>query len=657
MISLTESAQHFDRGEKLLFAQLKHPIHTEQQYWLVRRLNELYTVALRDNGEVSLGKGALLYKALERKLFADLAATDQNHRYQLLSQVAVLYRTAHVLMLAGVVDDLKAFAFKRLGPILKEQTTNYEAVVNDVAETLHNLAGSRDAIAFLLDRIEEEPGWLRYSNQDAWAQYSYKLAQWRNDLKNLGDLDGRLLKFVLGELRRDLRSREARNRIIYTNQNYWYWSAKEADFAKTAEEVLAERKESSASVEYIAAYMFHGLPRPGRAIEVLFAAHEKKILAESGQWQLADYLHHEQRYAESIPLLLPLVESRPENLSYRTKLMHAYFRTEKQAALLALLKQTDAFFHEKDRWNEGALAGLAASCLENHLYAQSVAYYEELIPLHQRTHARRGIGNGILSSYYASAAQAYSGLGLTKEAVDKACGAVVSWGRTQAQRKNALEALVQILVAAPDLDAYSAHLDREKLQSAVVRKTIGQAYVRKNDHAQAIPQLRLAAELQPNDAETYQALIACYDKLGDKAGAVLQLLQAVELSRRDIKLYEQLGQRLTELQQPEEAERAYTSIVEMLPNESESHALLAEIREKQNRWPDAVAHWERVAQIRALEPTGLLRLAAAQIHVQAWNPAAATLRKLRSQSWPARFGDVQEQARNLERMKERQEKQ
>ena len=60
----------------------------------------------------------------------------------------------------------------------------------------------------------------------------------------------------------------------------------------------------------------------------------------------------------------------------------------------------------------------------------------------------------------------------------------------------------------------------------------------------------------------------------------------------------------------------------MLPNESESHALLAEIREKQDRWPEAIAHWERVAEIRALEPTGLLKLAAAQIHEKAWDQAA-----------------------------------
>ncbi|WP_020476056.1 VIT domain-containing protein [Zavarzinella formosa] len=648
MVSLTENARHYDRGEKVLLEQLKHPVHAEQTRWLTERLNELYHHALVNNGDVSLGKGATLYKAYERKLFADLVSVDQNHRYRLLGQVCQMYRTAHDVKLAGVVADLKAFAFKRLPPILRDQVVNYDGIVRDVSETLHKLAGPRDAVAFLLDRFDDQPDWVRYSNQDTWSQHSYRLGQWREEAKELGDLEARLLKIVLAELQRELRLRESRGRTIYARNHNYFWAAKEADFAKAAEEVLVGRKDSGAAVEYIAEYLFFGLPREKRAIEILFAAHERKLLGESGQWQLVDYLHRQQRYAESIPLLLPMVELRPENLAYRTKLMHAYFRTGKQAELLALLKQTDAFFHEKDRWAEHVLAGLAVSCLENKLHAQAAAYYEELIPMHQRTHARRGIGNGVLSSYYGQAAEAYAGLGKTKETVDMASGAVVSWGPRQQQRKDALEALVRVLESAPDLAAYAAGLDKEKLDSAIVRKAIGQAFVRKGDHARAIPQFRLAAELQPNDAETYQALLVCYDKIGDKEGALRQLLEAVELSRRDIKLYESLGQRLADLQQLAEAERANTSIVEMLPNESESHALLAEIRERQNRWGEAISHWERVAAIRELEPTGLLRLAAAQIHEKSWDKAAATLGKIRGKSWPPRFSDADRQARELE---------
>ena len=241
--------------------------------------------------------------------------------------------------MAGVDDDLKAFAFKLLPPILKEQNTNYESITHDVANTLNQVIGPRDAIAFLLDRAGDEPDWVRYANQDAWNQYSHKLAYWRREVKDLGNLEPRLLKFVLAELRRDLRSREPRTRWMYDRREGSYWTEKEADFAKVAEEVLAERKASSASVEFIATYLFFCISREKRAIEILFIAHEQKILAVSGQSQLIDYLHRTQRYAESIPLLLPLVEIYPENLGYRVRLMHAYFRTEKQAELLALTQE------------------------------------------------------------------------------------------------------------------------------------------------------------------------------------------------------------------------------------------------------------------------------------------------------------------------------
>jgi hypothetical protein len=94
----------------------------------------------------------------------------------------------------------------------------------------------------------------------------------------------------------------------------------------------------------------------------------------------------------------------------------------------------------------------------------------------------------------------------------------------------------------------------------------------------------------------------------------------------------------------------------MLPNESESHALLAEVREKQKRWPEAIVHWERVAEIRSLEPTGLVKLAAAQIEFKDWDAAAKTLRKLRSQSWPPRFNEALRQVSDLEKKLEEQSK-
>ena len=103
------------------------------------------------------------------------------------------------------------------------------------------------------------------------------------------------------------------------------------------------------------------------------------------------------------------------------------------------------------------------------------------------------------------------------------------------------------------------------------------------------------------------------------------------------------------LGQPQEAERAYTSMVEVLPNESEGHALLAEIHQEQDRWLEAAAHWQQVARIRSLEPTGLLKLAAVQIHLGQWMEAVKTRQKLAGRSWPERFGNADSQIRQLQR--------
>ena len=52
---------------------------------------------------------------------------------------------------------------------------------------------------------------------------------------------------------------------------------------------------------------------------------------------------------------------------------------------------------------------------------------------------------------------------------------------------------------------------------------------------------------------------------------------------------------------------------------------------------------------RSLEPTGLVKLAEAQIHLRKWGAAAETVRALRKQTWPSRFHEVERQMRDLER--------
>ena len=90
-------------------------------------------------------------------------------------------------------------------------------------------------------------------------------------MKEPGDLEPRLLKIVTDELRRDLQSRQSRNRNIYFKQTQYYWAEKEEAFALVAEEVLEKNMKSSATIAYIAEYFWSGLSRRNRAIEILLA--------------------------------------------------------------------------------------------------------------------------------------------------------------------------------------------------------------------------------------------------------------------------------------------------------------------------------------------------------------------------------------------------
>ncbi|MBN2473222.1 MAG: hypothetical protein JXB62_01340 [Pirellulales bacterium] len=652
-VSYLEQRGHHARAEEALFQRLQHPANVQQTRWFTQRLYQLYEHAIGNDGDVSLGRGAELYQTVNRNLQAELDQGDEGHRYQLISRLCSIYRTAQRKKLPTVAADLKAFAFGRFPEVLKRDVNNYQSNVGNVANTLRDLAGARDALAFLIERLEQEPTWFRYNHRDGWNQHGWSMARWRTEAGALGDLEDRLLRLVTAELRRELESRQSRNRVMYYCQHTYYWKEKEADFRKTAEQVYAERADSGAAVRYIADYLYDGLHHYDRAIEILFVAHNDKLLDEGAQARLVEFLHWQQRFGESIAVLKPLVEWRPDTIRYRTQLMHAYFRTGRPAELRALLQQTDEHFHQEGRWTEDAMAALAYSCLENELFQQSVDYYDEVIPLHQRTQPRRGIGNGTLSGYYGHQARAYAGLKDTAKAVDAACGAIISWGPRHEKRADSLNSLNEVLRQAPDLDGYVAQLDRQAqetgLHNPIVRKALGQVYREQEQYAKAIAQLKLACEVQPNDTETHQALVACFDKQGDKEGAIGQVLASLQLSRRDIDLYRDLGKRLESLERPKQTERAYTSIVEMLPHESESHEALAVIRQEQDRWDDAIAHWKQVAAIRALEPTGLLKLAEAQIHQKQWDAAMETLRQLDSRGWPERFGDVHAETRRLER--------
>ena len=92
-VSYLESKGHFARAESFLKEQLAHPVNQQQKLWLTLQLFETYEVALQNGGQVSLGNGETLYKAVQKAILDNLATDNHNHRRQLIERLLSIYRT------------------------------------------------------------------------------------------------------------------------------------------------------------------------------------------------------------------------------------------------------------------------------------------------------------------------------------------------------------------------------------------------------------------------------------------------------------------------------------------------------------------------------------------------------------------------------------
>jgi predicted Zn-dependent protease len=652
-ITMLGTAGRFAAAEVVLADHLENPLNAQQSFWLLSRRNQLYIRALRDDGHMSLGTGKELFANLEEHLLEQTETSDDNHRRQTVTQIIDLYAAAHEKEIVGYQEHFRNFAFNTLPPILKRQTNNYQVVVRQTADKLKELMGPRVGVEFLIERFETYPERFAYTYDSPWNRFASSLTYWFAESKRkIGSYEPRLLAIVENELRHDLRTRRSRNRYLYHHAySQYFWKEKSAEFYRVAEEQYQEQKDSGRSVTYIAQYLDHGLGKRGRAIEIMMVAYQNKLLDTPQQIVLCNMLLGHARHPQSIAILQPIIESSPDNMTYRTMLMRAYSRSSRIKEMRTLLTTTDKHFRQQGRWTEANIANLALCCLQIDLFSESVGYYNEVIALHQRRNSNVGIGSGALSGYYDYQSQAYTGLGQTIKAVDAAAAGFIA---TRARYGNTMSSPHRIdsaLFAAKDLDDYVNYLDKQVAttgqDSPLIRQRLGRVFASRQKHAEAVVQLRMAVELQPTDAKTHEALIKSYEGLKDQDAVVRQTLAWLDFDRHNLDLYKKLAQRL----QSDEAlfERAATTIVEAAPQDSKHHQALAEIRQQQERWDDAIEHWKHVARLRALEPNGLLMLTEAQLHEEQWDAARDSIQQLNQTNWPERFDQVRTKTEQLQR--------
>ncbi|MEO2017205.1 MAG: VIT domain-containing protein [Fuerstiella sp.] len=667
-VDLLESVQRYLAAEKLLQRHIDVPANATQRDWMKQRRDRTFLNALRGQGSVSLGSGPELFRNLLVHLRQEASAGTDHYRYQTLSQIPQVFRTARDRKIPWQME-LREYAFEQFPALLSVQQNNYGSLVSTLAQTLRDLLDPVTALEFLVARMEHYPERLQMQWQNAWQQHAHQLAQWRHEARDgLGSLAPRILSLVLSELRRDMMTRQQSNRVIYDNDHSYFWAEKKDEFAATVEAVLLESSSVFAdngklehqrplttgkrTIVYAAQYLYGDLDHFDRAIEIMLIAHQHDLLDLSNKITLCQWLHRQDRHAESIPLLEPIVKSHPDVISYRVMLITAYHHADRPQQRDELLTVTDAHFRNPGLWTESNIAELAKCCVDNQLDEKAVGYFDEAIPLHQRTQPNRGIGNSTLSSYYRYQAQAWSRLGRTNDAVDAASASVIAWGPGHNGRQEAVSMLRQILQRAEDLDQFTASLDAESVStgqdSPLIRKQAGFAYHSRGEYPKAITQLKKALALQPHDLQTHQKLLECHDVLNDRDAAVEQLLSMIDIDRHNLDLYTQLAERLKD--DPNLSERALTLLVEVGAAESENHQALAEQREKQHRWQDAIRQWQHVARLRALEPTGLVHLTEAQIHEKEWHAARDSIEKLKRREWPGRFSNVQNDIKRLQQM-------
>ncbi len=300
-IGYHEADRHFASGEKAVTAALDMKVLESVRQWLVERKYRLYGNTLAAGGSVSLGQGRELFDHARKSLTDELGTRQLTHRGQLCAILIEMFRTAHFqAKLKDVAADLVEFAGGPFDQRVPFQTTNYQSLVQGLGSALREIAGDRAALAFLITRCEREPASFRATGQGGWSRYGYQMAEYRSRVKDLGDLEARLLKLVLEELRRDLETGSFSNRYFYHDEHSYFWSEKRADFLALAMAVSQEKRASVVVVKFVADYLFDGLEAHEQAVEALTSAYGRKLLDEGGISQLAAFLERMNQDAAAV---------------------------------------------------------------------------------------------------------------------------------------------------------------------------------------------------------------------------------------------------------------------------------------------------------------------------------------------------------------------
>lgn len=638
--------------ERLARSRLRHErLRISAEAW------DVFTSALKLGKETKLGRGETLLKALVARGVreAEEAASD-DERIAAVDRLVKALRAARQADVPGSKDVIVTFTRERMPEILKRQLQKYGDLAERPIELL-KYDRAHEAWRYALARVEQWPD-RRPMRKERWRLFRHvpdgPLVGTEHAPPDAADIEARALRLSLVRLREYFLFGDDPQHHRYFIRNAFnpdqqIHRKNFAAYLEVAEQIYRERAGSGPVVERIAEMMWNRLDRRRRAVEILAQAARAGLLDDKARRLLARHLRELERPAEAVEVLEELVGREPDDMEVQCELLTAY-HADKQTEKTALqLKKIAGRLHEGGNRQETNVATLAETCATIGRREEALRYFGEAIVLRRR--ALGDVKDAGLAVWHERVAKLEAERGNTAAAVEAALGAIVVRGDAHELRAQSLAVLDEVLAEAEDLDRFVKRKDAEAAASGrdspLLRKALGKALLAQDRRESAVKQFRTALALQPNDRETSRLLVDTFDALDRKAEATAELLAWIEEDRHDLKLYEELADRFAA--DEKEADRAATSIIEGGPTEAENHQALAMLRERQDRWSDAAAEWTEVAELRRLEPTGLLGLAGAQLQLKRWDDARKTLERLTTTKWPERFAEPLLQVEPLRR--------
>ncbi|MBL8817213.1 MAG: hypothetical protein JNL58_14395 [Planctomyces sp.] len=619
--------------------------------------------ALRSGAEVRLGSGEALYTAIRDELLSDLRSPDETG--QILNnfeRLMELYGEGNTQKLVPVTRDVRQFVDADLDRLIRIRSGEAASLIQRVSGILIRVNGRQVGLEFLLDRISRSPLAIQWTRpRDLWDSLSGvvfdETIRVQLDIEGenridiypgarplLPEVEAMLLKGLEATL---VAGDSPASRLFDESASILYSRGAES-VVEVLERVAAQQADKESHVLLCAEFLYLSQPNHrDRAIQILQRAFDEKRLTSTGKRFLMSKLWMEDRHEEAINVIDELIAEFPEDASLRMDRMLALHRAMKPDELKRELSDVLERLIQPKTADIGLIWSLADRCRKCELWSDAVALYDQGITrFGEPTQPDLQLSNA-----WRNLTECLGRLNQHERILTTISMAWVTCGNDAHQRNQIEQTLAGVLQTSQQLEAVSSGWTEAVAatgnDSSLIRRSLGRALLN-NKHAEtASEHLRIAVELQQQDAEAWTLLLQSVDQL-NQGSEYLKLVQdQADAMPGKIELYQNLFERATKAGLPSLAERAASSIIETGPEESDHAKAMAELREESGNTDLAMKYWQRASDLKQEDPELLLMLLERHIRLGHQPEARQVFETLNARKWDARFGDVRSKAKAI----------